>query len=435
MIRTTKHSLKFSNVGKLEELKKLLLESQKVAQVYLDYLWNNGYSWTTEDKAGQVMNHVFDIQNNYLEHPRMLSNVDLESKIVDFDSGLTARLKKCILTQVLGMIGASVEKQRKRLYQLQKNVKDGKAVKQLLKKIDQNVPMKPKLDNFRLEVNSICADFEVSQGTFNGFLQLRCLGSGFEKIRLPVKFHRNNKKYVGFPLLNSFLVSRKDVQLRYELPERVKKTVGNLVGADQGLKDILTFSDGIKTPKLDKVGYSLEDITKKLSRQKKGSRNFEQTQEHRKNFINWSINSLDLSNIKQINLEEIWNIGYKSKRSRYLSHWCNTLIRDKLKKVGEEQGVFVKLQPSAYRSQRCNVCGLVRKSNRKGKIYSCHCGNTVDADLNASLNHVIELPEVSFEFRKLGLNQRGFYWKPEGFFSLTGEALTVPRSDFKTNII
>jgi hypothetical protein len=40
--------------------------------------------------------------------------VELEKKIGIFESRLSARAKKCCLTQVLGIIGASVEKQRKR---------------------------------------------------------------------------------------------------------------------------------------------------------------------------------------------------------------------------------------------------------------------------------------------------------------------------------
>ena len=172
MIRTTKHTLKFSNNGKLFNLEKLLFESQKVAQIYLDYLWENGCSWNTKDKSENVINHIFDVKNNYLEHPNMLSNVELEAKIIDFESFLSARLKKCILTQILGIIGSSVEKQRKRLFQLQKNIKDGKPIKQLLKKIDQNTPVKPNIENFKLEVNSICAEFIKFNGEFNGFLQL-----------------------------------------------------------------------------------------------------------------------------------------------------------------------------------------------------------------------------------------------------------------------
>ena len=162
----------------------------------------------------------------------------------------------------------------------------------------------------------------------------------------------------------------------------------------------------------------------------KGSRSFGSTQEHRKNFINWSINQLNFNNIKELRLEEIVNIGYNKKRkSRFLSHWCNTLIRDKITKRCEEEEVLLNLQSSPYRSQRCSTCGLVRRSNRKGKTYTCsNCGLIIDADYNASLNHQQDLCFLSTGFRRLNYNIQGFYWKGEGCYSLTGEALTVPLS-------
>ena len=70
------------------------------------------------------------------------------------------------------------------------------------------------------------------------------------------------------------------------------------------------------------------------------------------------------------------------------------------------------------------MCGLVRKSQRKGKIYSCECGYVGDSDMNASLNHEIELPSVS-HLRHLGHNKEGFYWKPSGIFDLNDNELTV----------
>jgi hypothetical protein len=56
------------------------------------------------------------------------------------------------------------------------------------------------------------------------------------------------------------------------------------------------------------------------------------------------------------------------------------------------------------------------------------CGLKIDADLNAAKNHELNLPNIPFELRRLNLNRKGFYWKPEGFYDLTGAALTVSLS-------
>ncbi|MFO7814204.1 MAG: zinc ribbon domain-containing protein [Halanaerobiales bacterium] len=37
-----------------------------------------------------------------------------------------------------------------------------------------------------------------------------------------------------------------------------------------------------------------------------------------------------------------------------------------------------------HTSQSCSKCGQVKKSNRKGNLYSCECQNHIEADLNTS---------------------------------------------------
>ena len=165
-----------------------------------------------------------------------------------------------------------------------------------------------------------------------------------------------------------------------------------------------------------------------MSTLKKGSNSFKRAQSHRNNFINWSINQLNFKNIQEIRLEKVWNIGYKNKQNRIMSHWTNTLIRDKIEHKCQEEGIRLIHQSCTYRSQRCNECGLVRKSNRKGKIYSCGgCNLQIDADYNASLNNEFDLPEIPWYFRKLNLNRKGFYWLKTGLFDLAGTSLeSVP---------
>lgn len=129
-------------------------------------------------------------------------------------------------------------------------------------------------------------------------------------------------------------------------------------------------------------------------------------------------------------MEKIWNIGYKQRTSRKLSHWTNTLIRDKILRKCEELEVPIIEQDSTYRSQRCFNCGIVRKSNRKCKLYKCkHCHYEADADYNASLNHSIDLPVIDWKIRNQGFNLgKGFYWKPSGLFTFDGVELRVPLS-------
>lgn len=420
IVKSTKHSIKFANQEKKNLYYSFLKEYRRVAQIYLDYLWN--YGWICEVDE-QIL--IFDVPTKRFELPKF---IDKElNEILNIKTSLSARALSSCITQTLGCLKASTEKRRRQLYILEKLKRDGEDYTKLQEKIDKPLK-KPKISNINPELSTKCCDFQQSEKHFDGFLQLKSIGNSFGRIRIPVKFHNNSNKWkeIG-KIKTSFLFSKKYISIRWEIPKQENKTEGLVVGADQGLKDVLTLSNETITPKFNNHGFSLEKITKILARKKKGSKSFKKTQEHRKNFINWSINQLNLSNIKEIRVEKIINIGYKSKRSRYISHWTNTLIRDKLLNRCEESKVLVIQQSSTYRSQRCSACGKVRKANRKGKGYKCSCGFVCDADLNAARNHEQELPDIPTYLRKLRRNLgKGFYWKLEGFFELTGEEIRVP---------
>lgn len=308
---------------------------------------------------------------------------------------------RTLTTQLSGIIRAEVEKQKKRIYMYYKFKNEGKSKKELhllIKKIKQNNPIKPNVDNIKMELNSICCDFVETEGYFDAFIRLKSITKTKIDIKLPIKYHRQHNKLKninGSKRLNSFLIDNNSINIRYDFKEPSKKKDGEVVGVDQGIKDVITCSDQQVIPKYCNHNHSQESILKKICRKKKGSKAFKRAKEHQKNFVNWSINKLNLDGIKQINLKKIYNIGYKSKRNRFLSHWQNTLIRDKLKDYCAMQKVSVVEQSSTYRSQCCSACENVRKSNRKGKIYKCkNCGLEIDSDLNASLNHVVNLPDI-----------------------------------------
>ena len=422
MIRASKHSIKFSNTNKKNNLSVFINEYRKVAKQFIDHIWSTGSKWTYKEEE-----HEFNLKENKLELPSMLTS-DLIEK-ANIKTFLSGRAMKCCLTQVAGMLKAETEKQRKRLYMFEKRKADGdtkKKLSSLIRRIKENIPKKPDFRKINPELNSICCSFqEIESNEFNGFLRLTSITKDKMDIKIPIKYTRHSKKLMlNGKLKPSFLIRDNSVDFRWEIPDVDRRIQGRIVGADQGMKDVLTLSDKQVTPKTDIHGHSLESIIDRLCRKKKGSRGFRRTENHRENFINWSLNMLNLSGIIQINLERIWNIGYKNGRSRKMSHWTNTIIRDKVESLAEGLGVQVVHQDSTYRSQRCSDCGMVRKSNRKGKVYTCkHCGLIIDSDFNASLNHEIELPEIPYDFRNRKLNRAGFFWLDSGLFDLDGRSL------------
>jgi transposase len=152
-----------------------------------------------------------------------------------------------------------------------------------------------------------------------------------------------------------------------------------------------------------------------MALKKKGSKGFERCQAHRENYINWSINQLNLQNTRQVNLERMLNVNRGRRVGKVLARWTYRDIFGKLESFCEERGVLILRKDPAYTSQRCSKCGWTRKSNRKGSVFKCgQCGNTLDADLNASLNLALELPEISRKQRLKKINRRGFYWLSKG---------------------
>jgi transposase len=200
------------------------------------------------------------------------------------------------------------------------------------------------------------------------------------------------------------------------------RTEGKTLGADPGIVSVLTLSDG-QASKPDNHGHTLSSILQKVHRKKKGSKARRRAEAHRENYINWSINQLNLEGVKQINLEEN-NTFNGANKGGFRNGWTSEAIKSKITNVAEELGVQVKLQPCTYKSQRCNQCGFVCKGNRKGKLFKCgDCGCSLDADLNGAINNEQELPALPKWVRQEKHNLKGFFWKQDGLWDRAGLGL------------
>ena len=386
MIRSSRHHIKDLNCSKRRTYEDFLDEYSKYVITVVDEIWKNGYK-------------EFNVKENKLFLTKYIDYKDF-----NLSATLSARAKSSAITQVSEIIRASVERQRRRIW-----VKENKNAK-----VKNIAFSKPELTFVQPRLSSKCCDFEFSKGKFLGFLNLRSLGKNFEKIKIPIIRHPRAKGDIK----SGFLLSKNSIQLSWEIKTSSVGKGNKILAIDQGLNDVAACSDGQVTTKECPHGHSLSKILNKLSNKRKGSKAFKKAQSHRKNFINWSINQLNLSGLKEVRLEKVVNIRFKRNSSRKMSHWCNPEIRDKIKNRCEELEVPVIEQSCAYRSQRCNQCGQVRKANRKGKIYSCkNCKCETDADFNASLNHLGDLPSVPVAFlgKKLNL-KNGFFWFEDGFF-------------------
>lgn len=451
MIRSSKHSTKFANLGKQSKLKEFLREYRRVGQLIIDGIWQNGYSGNFIDKeSGETKIFAFIPSLDKLELPSYIVYQDFKN----IQTTLSARAMSSLVTQVRGAIQAAVLKRKNTLFvknklenhsielknsteyteeeKLKLILENEKSLKRIEKLLARNYKLiKPNFLNVCAELSSKCCDIQKNDGEFDYFLRIKSIGDDFGHINIPIKKTSISNKWndIG-EMMGSFLISDSNIFIRFERENSKATKDGISLGIDQGLNDVACCSDKQTTPKEDIHHHTFHSILDKISRKRKGSKAFKRACDHRKNFINWSLNQLDLSKCKEVRLEKVKKIRFKSRTTRKLSHWTYTEISKKIKSLCEVAEVPLIEQDSTYASQRCYECGIVRKANRKGKLYRCkHCGYEADADYNASLNHSLGLNPIDWRLRGKGYNLKdGFYWKPSGLFNFDGSELRVPIS-------
>lgn len=421
IIKSTKHSIIENNTGKQKHLNIFLRDYRIVLKRAIDFYWReNNLNTGTQNKS------AYKAQKFY----------PYTAKLKTDDLVLSGRAIKCAVTQANGMIKSLLKKYEKKCYALEKAQQKGNTSRETTINrwlYNNRFIKKPKINKqVGAEIGTIIVSMTDSIDT-KEFDLLFMFSSLFDtiykkkylpnnKLLILSKKHKrynywNNKKG---EILKSFLLTEHYISVRFKVTICDTKDVGKVVAIDQGINKLLTLVDrknNVYQSSKNKQGIDFKDILSKLSKQKKGSKSFQRTVEHRKNFINWAINQLDLTDINEIRLEQITNIFFRQKRSKFLNGFTNTIIRDKLQDNAILTGVQLVEQSSAYRSQRCNSCGFVHYLNRSNKdkeIFQCRCcGHTANADVNAASNHLVDGLPALRHYIVRGINRTsGFYWNP-----------------------
>ena len=332
MIRKSTINLKFANIGKLEKVKEIVEEYQRVVNIFIDNLWEQG-----------------QFSGNFVKNTTI-------------ESWLSARLRQAAAKQALSIVKSQRKKKKKH---------------------------KPTLTRFVMELDSRFVDIEQDTNHFDIWIKLSSIGNKII-INLP------SQKHVHF---NHFIkdgwIIKKSISIRitakgyftdifFEKKAPVIKTIGRAKAIDVGYKKLIVSSDG------EFIGDSA--IYEKITSKKQGSKAFKRALVERDELVNVSCKTLDLSNVKELYAEDLKGVKHKSKgriRKKFnckLARWVYPRVLNKLAMLCEESGVLFKKVPPKYTSQRCSQCGLICKSNRKGEIYKCSCGNIMDADENAAHN-------------------------------------------------
>ena len=184
----------------------------------------------------------------------------------------------------------------------------------------------------------------------------------------------------------------------YSNKQSQEQTEKEILGLDMGIKDQLTFSNGVKVNFYLEESEQLKGLARKLSRQVKGSNQYKQTLSrikriyehlnHKKNDVVNKLNHVLKENYIICFQDELLN-QWKRKKSkrgfsfgRKVQHGILGRVKDKLKK----NSTNVMLESSVPTTQTCPVCGYLTKHGLDKRIYHCnHCGfECLDRDVHSA---------------------------------------------------
>ena len=175
-------------------------------------------------------------------------------------------------------------------------------------------------------------------------------------------------------------------------------TEKEVLGLDMGIKDQLTFSNGVKVNFYVEESEQLKGLMRKLSRQVEGSNQYKQTlarikrifehQGNKKNDVVNKLNHVLRQNYIVCFQDELlsqWK-RKKSKRKfsfgRKVQHGTLGRVKDKLKKNTSNH----MLESSVPTTQTCPECGCLTKHSLDKRKYHCnHCGfENADRDVHSA---------------------------------------------------
>ena len=184
----------------------------------------------------------------------------------------------------------------------------------------------------------------------------------------------------------------------YTKKQSQSNTEKEILGLDMGIKDQLTFSNGVNVNFYLEESEQLKGLARKLSRQVKGSNQYKQTlnrikriyeyESNKKNDVVNKLNSVLKTNYIICFQDELLN-QWKRKKSKHkfsfgrkVQHGILGRVKDKLKKNNSNH----MLESSVPTTQTCPVCGCLTKHGLDKRKYHCnHCGfENVDRDVHSA---------------------------------------------------
>lgn len=374
MIKSSKHILNYQNTNKTLLLDNIFSDFYTCTQSYVDMILKKELPLTTN-----------------------LSSKELP--IISFEH---SKWRQTAYKEASSIVRSNMSYIKNKTYNRYKKVykyfsKHGRQTEFLSKRfnklnIDYLHRIKIDIKNISIPVRSDL--FNIQQGNhFDHFIRIttpyKKSDIRYQTINIPIKEHKQSLKYKDWNRKDYIQLTKNDkeqmfIGFVYEKESTTKRDTGCNIGFDSGYKKLLSDSNGTH------YGVELNNIYDQLSKKQRGSKSFKRLLIHKKNTINKVVNQIPLDNTLTVVVEDLEQVKTKSKLNtkimNKMQYWSYKQVLDKLEDRSELEGFyFIKVNP-AYTSQTCSSCSTVNKSNRKGEIYNCTCGLTMDADTNAAIN-------------------------------------------------
>ena len=183
----------------------------------------------------------------------------------------------------------------------------------------------------------------------------------------------------------------------------------SIIGIDLGIKKLLTLSDGItydNNKYIEKYEKRIKRLQRELSRKVKRSNNYYKCKKKLailhsklKNARNYYFHNItkkitdeyDIITCEKLSVQKM--LGNKELSKKISDASFYEIMRQLEYKSKFKGKLFYQIDTYYPSSQECHVCGNIDKKykNLNERIYKCSkCQNTIDRDLNASINIMFE---------------------------------------------
>jgi transposase len=386
IVRSTKCTLNSSTTSKKKELEIILKEYSNVVNFFIKHFWNKKI--TKKD----LTKNVFNLPDTWLSsRMKQVAAREALDMIKSTDDVIESN-KEMIALNISAMESKIEEiKTRENTRQNRRKINNLHCkIKKNQMKHDMMQPQKPKHRGKRMCLSALICNLQENKEShkFNFWLHLSSIGNKMS-LDLPIVFHRHYKELQRKGnRLNSYIVTKDNVQFVFEIETGPKKKVKHLTGIDSGINALASTSNG------NQIGTDIKEIIYKIKRCKHGSKRQKRLREYLKQRMNETAKEL-VKNTDLLVVEKLKNLNKNSKLKERKSKnfrsvigiWMYRYWLQRLEMCCEDNRVSFRTISPYNTSVQCSRCGYADKTNRNGKSFKCKkCCHTCNADLNAALN-------------------------------------------------